>query len=61
MPSSKPSPKLSPELKERLGKLSPEELDKVLSVTSKLLVRRAEREKTGQTDLTVPFDPKKKA
>ena len=43
MPPTKPLFEISPELAERLSKLSPEDLDKVLTVASKLLARRHQK------------------
>lgn len=58
-PSQRQSKGLSPELVERLSKLSPADRDKVIDAASKLLAIRAKREaeaKNGSVDLTVKPD-----
>ena len=53
--------KLSNATAAKLSRLTPEQLDRALLVAAAMLKRRDEREATGQTDLTRPFDPNVRA
>lgn len=57
MKNSPAKPSLTPELGKRLAALPKDRLQAILTAAARRAKRVADREATGQTDLTKPFDP----